>query len=374
MPDPFSPADEDQPLGDLTGKFRPVARDADRTGKYTPPALAAKESSGVASAELSTGPTSVPGYDIVGELGRGGMGVVFKAWQISAKRFVALKMVVPGAQTSAATLRRFQTEAQAVAHLSHPNIVQIYEVGECNGWPYFSLEFCGGGSLAKKLAGNPMLPLPAAQLIEKVACAVAAAHEKQIVHRDLKPANILLTPEGEPKIGDFGLAKKLDAPAPGETRTGAVMGTPSYIPPEQASGAIRTVGPAADIYALGAILYECLTGRPPYKGATAIDTLDQVRRQEIIPPRLFEAKIPPDLETICLKCLARNPRKRYASAAEFANDLRRLANGVPIKAKPPGWFEKTLAGIRRRPRTALRIAVLGLLAAAAIIGLIFWAT
>ena len=236
------------------------------------------------------------------------MGIVYKAWHVKSKQFVALKMITPGSETNASLLRRFKTEAEAVARLSHANIVRVYEVGEYHGWPYFSIEFCGGGSLAKKLSGIPMLPAAAADLIQKLAQAIAAAHAKQIVHRDLKPANILLTTEGVPKIGDFGLAKKLDALGKLEgdlTRLNVVMGTPSYMPPEQASGKARTLGPSADVYALGAILYECLTGRPPFRGATTLDTLDQVRHQEVIPLRLFESKIHPDLETICMTCLAK---------------------------------------------------------------------
>ncbi len=212
--------------------YRPLPKTANDSGITGPPAL-------------STGPTAIPGYDIVGELGRGGMGVVYKAWQVAAKRFVALKMVVPDAKSDEAALRRFQAEAQAVAQLSHPNIIQIYAVSDYHGWPFFCLEFCGGGSLAKKLGGSPMLPSPAAQLVEKLARAVATAHEKHIVHRDLKPANILLTTEGEPKITDFGLAKKLDSVVAGNTRTGAVVGTPSYMSPEQAMGSLKEVGPAA---------------------------------------------------------------------------------------------------------------------------------
>jgi eukaryotic-like serine/threonine-protein kinase len=357
---PDLPDDERSPDG-LTGKYVPLIPGADAAGKM--PSTQIGGESVLSAAALTSGPPTIPGYDVVGELGRGGMGVVLKAWQVQAKRFVALKMIVPGAQTDAALLRRFQVEARASAGLSHPNIVQVYDVGEFNDWPYLSLEFCGGGSLAKKLSSAPLLPAAAARLVEKLARAVAVAHAQQIVHRDLKPANILLTPEGEPKIADFGLAKKLDGSG-GNTRTGAVIGTPNYMPPEQALGAVRAIGPAADIYGLGAILYECLTGRPPFKGATPIDTLDQVRRQEIIPPRQFESKIPPELETVCMKCLSKSPNQRYGSATELADDLMRVIKGLPIKARPPGWLGRALQASRRRTTVAIAALLLLFLVAA----------
>jgi serine/threonine-protein kinase len=202
---------------------------------------------------------SIPGYEILGELGRGGMGVVYKARQVKADRLVALKMILSGAHASEQDLTRFRTEAQAVARLQHPNIVQVHEVGDDHGLPYFSLEYCAGGSLEKKLAGTPLPPQESARLIETLARAVQAAHDKGIVHRDLKPANVLLTEDNTPKLTDFGLAKKLDAAGP--TASNAIMGTPSYMAPEQAGGSGKDVGPSADVYALGAILYECLTGQ-----------------------------------------------------------------------------------------------------------------
>jgi eukaryotic-like serine/threonine-protein kinase len=216
---------------------------------------------------LPTGPAAVtgtavavPNYEIICELGRGGMGVVYQARHIKLNRPVALKMILAGSHAGAADLARFQTEAEAIARLRHPNIVQVYEVGEHEGKPYFSLEFCGGGSLEKKLGGTPLPPKEAASLVETLARAMQPAHEQHVIHRDLKPANVLLAEDGTPKITDFGLAKKLDEA--GQTASGAVMGTPSYMAPEQAEG--KAVGPLADVYALGAILYECLTGRPPF--------------------------------------------------------------------------------------------------------------
>ena len=254
---------------------------------------------------------AVPGYEVLSELGRGGMGVVYKARQVKLGRLVALKMILSGGHAGEADLARFRTEAEAIARLQHPNIVQIYEVGEHGGLPFFSLEFCGGGSLEKKRGGTPLPPAEAAVLVETLARAMQAAHEKGVIHRDLKPANVLLAEDGTPKITDFGLAKKLDEA--GQTASGAVMGTPSYMAPEQAGG--QAVGPLADVYALGAVLYECLTGRPPFKAATNLDTILQVVSDEPVPPAQLQPKTPRDLETICLKCLHKDPEKRYPSAA-----------------------------------------------------------
>jgi tetratricopeptide (TPR) repeat protein len=281
----------------------------------------------------------IPGYEILGELGRGGMGVVYKARQRALNRVVALKMILAGDFAGAADRARFQAEAEVVARLAHPNIVQIYEVGEADGQPFFSLEFCPGGSLDHKLAGNPLPSREAAQLVETLAGAVHAAHRQHVIHRDLKPANVLLTADRIPKITDFGLAK-LGAGAPhagaGRTATGAVLGTPSYMAPEQAGGRGKDAGPAADVYALGAILYELLTGRPPFKGPTPLDTLMQVMAEDPVPPRRLQALVPRDLETICLKCLEKDPGKRYLIAGELADDLGRFLRREPIRARPAG--------------------------------------
>jgi hypothetical protein len=244
---------------------------------------------------------------------------------------------------------RFHAEAEAVARLSHPHVVQIHEVGEHQGLPYFSLEFCPGGSLADKLGGTPWEAAPAAALVQTLARAVQAAHRAGVVHRDLKPANVLLTEDGEPKVTDFGLAKRLgDA---GRTRTGAVMGTPSYMAPEQAGGN-RDVGPAADVYALGAILYELLTGRPPFRGATSLDTVLQVLSDEPVPVRRLQPKVPRDLETVCHKCLHKDPTRRYASAQALAEDLARFGAGEPIVARPVGPLGRLAKWIKRRPGMA----------------------
>jgi hypothetical protein len=290
-----------------------------------------------------------PGYEILEELGRGGMGVVYKARQKGLGRLVALKMVLVGGHAGPEELARFRAEAEAIARLQHPNIVQIYEVGEQDGLPFFSLEFCPGGSLEKELAGTPLQPREAAALAERLARAVATAHEQRIVHRDLKPANVLLADDGAPKITDFGLAKRLDTA--GQTATGVAMGTPSYMAPEQAEGK-KTVGPAADVYALGAMLYEFLTGRPPFRAATNFDTLLQVVGEEPVPVRQLQPKVPKDLETICQKCLQKEPARRYARAAALAEDLRRFRAGEPIAARPVGALGRGSRWCRRNPGVA----------------------
>src|SRR5262249_30504873 len=289
---------------------------------------------------------TVPGYEILGELGRGGMGVVYKARQVGLKRMVALKMILSGVHAGTQELARFRGEAEAISRLQHPNIVQIYEVGEHEGRPYFSLEFVDGGSLDKQIAGQPLPPREAATLAEALARAMHAAHQQGVVHRDLKPANVLLQAHGQqsvalgiPKITDFGLAKQLDA-SNAQTRSGAIMGTPSYIAPEQAAGR-KEIGPAADVYALGAILYEMLTGRPPFHGETPLDTILLVLSQEPVPPRRLVPKVPRDLETICLKCLEKSPTQRYASAESLADDLRHFLNGETIQARPAGAVERS---------------------------------
>jgi tetratricopeptide (TPR) repeat protein len=304
---------------------------------------------------------AVPGYRILGELGRGGMGVVYKARQIGLARTVALKMILSGDYAAEADLVRFRLEAEAVAKLQHPNIVQIYEINEWDGRPYFALEFVDGGPLDKKLGGNPLPFRQAAELLRKLAEAMDYAHQRHIIHRDLKPPNVLLTADGTPKITDFGLAKKLDEDD-SQTRTGAIMGTPSYMAPEQAEGRTKELGPAADIYSLGAILYELLVGRPPFKGSTVWDTLEQVRTQEPVYPSRLHAKVPRDLETICLKCLEKEAPKRYASAGALAEDLRRYLGGEPVLARPTPAWERAWKWARRRPLAAALVGVSALFA------------
>jgi WD40 repeat protein len=305
-------------------------------------------------------PAIVPGYDILGVLGRGGMGVVYRARQVGLDRVVALKMILSGAHAGEQELARFRAEAEAAARLRHPNIVQIHEIGEHGGHPYFSLEFVEGGGLDRKLAGTPLPPREAAGLVETLARAIHAAHEKGVIHRDLKPANVLLDADGTPKITDFGLAKRTDTDR-GQTRTGAIMGTPSYMAPEQAAGKGKDIGPAADVYALGAILYECLTGRPPFRAATDLDTILQVVSDEPVPPSRLQPTTPRDLETVCLKCLEKAPAKRYAGAQALADDLRRFLEGEPIQARRVGLLERTWKWSRRRPAAAAALGLLGLL-------------
>jgi serine/threonine-protein kinase len=308
----------------------------------------------------------IPGYEVEGVLGRGGMGVVLKARQVRLNRPVALKMLLAGGCAGPHELARFQREAEAVAALRHANIVQVYDVGDHEGWPYFTMEFVEGGSLAQKLAGVPQPAHQAATLAATLAQAVHAAHQGGIVHRDLKPANVLLTADGTPKITDFGLARRLEGGA-GLTQSGETLGTPSYMAPEQAQGKTPVVGPAVDIYALGTILYELLTGRPPFRAETAVETIRQSISQDPVPPSRLNAKVPRDLETICLKCLHKDPARRYATAAALAEDLYRFQRGEPIAARPAGVLERISKWVRRRPTHAAMLAA-GLLLAAALVG------
>jgi WD40 repeat protein len=301
---------------------------------------------------------AVPGYELLREIGRGGMGIVYLARHTRLDRPVALKMILAGGHAGEAHLGRFQTEAHAIARLNHPNIVQIYEVGEHGGLPFFSLEFCSGGSLENKLLGKPLPPKDAAALVEKLARGMHSAHEKGIIHRDLKPDNVLLSADGTPKITDFGLARMLDDV--GQTHTGAVFGTPSYMAPEQARGSKNAKEPA-DVYALGAILYECLTGRPPFRAASSDETLLQLLFKEAVPPQKLNAQVPRDLETICLKCLRKEPDQRYATALELAEDLRRFHAGEPIQARPIGSVRRSLRWCRRNPRLAGLLATVAAL-------------
>jgi serine/threonine protein kinase len=291
---------------------------------------------------------AVPGYEVLGVLGRGGMGVVYRARQVRLGRVVALKMIRDGGLAGPEQIRRFRAEAEAVARLQHPHVVQVYEVGDCAGRPYFSLEYVDGGTLAERLRGLPQPPRAAAQTVATLARAVQAAHERGVVHRDLKPGNILLTADGTPKVSDFGLAKRLEG-ASAHTQTGAVLGTPSYMAPEQAGGRSRVIGPPADIYALGAILYGMLTGRPPFLGTTPLDTLHQVAADEAVRPSRLQPKVPRDLDTICLKCLEKDPGRRYGSARELAEDLDRFLAGEPVRARPAGRWERLGKWARRWP-------------------------
>ena len=289
---------------------------------------------------------AIPGYEILGELGRGGMGVVYKARQVRLNRTCALKMILAGAHATHEAVARFLGEAEAIARLQHRHIVQIYSIGEAGGLPFFELEYLPGGGLDKRLDGTPWVPERAASLVEILARAMAEAHRLGIVHRDLKPANVLLAADGTPKITDFGLAKAVGSESD-LTQSNAIMGSPSYMAPEQAGGYTKQAGPAADIYAMGAVLYELLTGRPPFRGATLLETIEQVKITEPVSPSRLVPKLPRDIETICLKCLEKNPARRYEDALALAEDLKRFKADEPILARPIGKAERAWRWCRR---------------------------
>ena len=308
-------------------------------------------------------PPQIPGYDVESVLGRGGMGIVYKARHLRLNRVVALKMLQAGAYAGASARLRFQREAEVVASLHHPNIVQVYDVGDHEACPFFTMELLEGGSLAQALSGTPQPGHQAAALLIALTGAVQVAHQAGIVHRDLKPGNILLTALGTPKIADFGLARHFEG-GPALTLSGARVGTPSYMAPEQVIGKAGTIGPAVDVYALGAILYELLTGRPPFRGETASETERQVVHDEPVSPRRLNTKLPRDLETICLKCLSKEPQQRYSSAAALADDLGRFGDGRPIEARPVTFSERLWRWCRRNPAAGALVAT-----AVALVGL-----
>jgi hypothetical protein len=315
----------------------------------------------------------VPGFEILEEVGRGGMGLILKARQLQPPRVVALKMLLGGAFALPESRARFVAEAEAVAKLQHPNIVQLHAAGEVEGRPYLVMEYIDGGTLADRLTGKPLPWRQAAELVEKLARAADYAHRKGIVHRDLKPSNVLFGTGDEPKIVDFGLAKEIEAAvsvaaASPRTRTGALLGTPAYMAPEQAQANRGPIGPAADVYALGAVLYECLTGQRPFAAETTVDLLVKVVSEEPVPPRRLAPGIPADLETICLKCLAKNAAARYESAQALADDLRALLDGAPIAARPPGAMERFGRWMKRRQEIAYLVC--GALAAVVVLAVV----
>jgi WD40 repeat protein/tRNA A-37 threonylcarbamoyl transferase component Bud32 len=324
-------------------------------------------------------PPAIPGYEILGELGRGGMGVVFKARHLKLNRVVALKMILHGELASEQEIKRFLAEAEAIAQIQHPAIIQIFEIGEHEGRLFLSLEYCGGGSLEDLLRGTPLPADDAVRLLLTLAGAVEHAHRCGVIHRDLKPANVLLQdqaphtakpPDAEPvepgfgpgstlvpKITDFGLAKTVNEA--GDYSTSRIIGTPWYMSPEQAVG--KEVGPLSDVYSLGATFYECLSGRPPFRAATLMETLNQVQKEEPVPPRQLQRSIPRDVETICLKCLQKEPARRYATAGELRDDLQRFLDGKPIRARPVGWAGHTWRWCRRNPVVAGLLALVAAL-------------
>ena len=313
----------------------------------------------------------IPGYEIIRELGRGGMGVVYEARQERLNRLVAVKVLLGGRYATAKSQERFKAEVDAIGRMQHPNLIQVFDVGEYDGRMYYSMEYLAGGNLEDRIGNVPLPARKAAELLVILADAIEAVHQQGVIHRDLKPANILLTTAdatnerwgvngfGIPKISDFGLAKRTDVPS-GPTLTEHVLGTPTYMAPEQATGFSRQVGPTTDIYSLGAILYRLLIGRPPFVGESVVEIVRQVADADPVPPRILQPLIPVDLETICLKCLNKQPAQRYLNASALAEDLRRFLADEPILAKPIDWFGRLTKWVRRRPAIAGLIGVSGL--------------
>jgi serine/threonine-protein kinase len=339
--------------GDLDRVFPPARRDA--------PADAA------AATGARRSLPRIPGYEIESTIGHGGMGVVFKARHLQLDRVVAVKMLLAGDHASGKELAGLVSEARAVAGLRHPNIVEVHDAGEVDGLPWFTMELVEGGSLAEKLKGVPLAPRDAASLVRRLAAAIQVAHEHGIVHRDLKPGNILLTADGTPKISDFGLARRTGGD-PSNATVSARWGTPSYMAPEQALGKTEAFHPRVDVYALGAILYESLTGRPPFRADSPVETHRQVITEEVVPPSRINRRVSQDLETICLKCLQKNPTARYATASELGEDLRRCLDGEPITARKTSALVRGLKWARRHPATTTALGFAVLVSAALVVG------
>ena len=342
----------------------------------SPPGATGKSSKPSKSSGLKTPPSTVGSiignYEVLSVLGKGGMGIVYKARHRTLNRVVALKMILHGLHGGSTAIQRFLSEAQAVAALQHPGIVQIFEISEHEGLPYFSLEYVEGEDLHSSLKGQPWGAKPAAELVRTLCEAMQYAHDHQILHRDIKPANILLDAEKRPKISDFGLAKKLDT-GDQMTRDGAVMGTPSYMPPEQARGDTAAISPRSDVYSLGAVLYEMITGRAPFVSDSMLDTLVQVIHRDPIQPRELQPGVPIDLETICVKALQKEPVNRYPSCKELGEDLRRYVNGEPILARPISHWERLTRWCRRNPKIAWPTAVASFFViATAVVSLTAW--
>jgi hypothetical protein len=317
-------------------------------------------------------PKRIASYEILDEIGRGGMGVVYKAQDLRLKRSVALKVILAGGHAGEVELARFQTEAESVARLKHHNFVQIYEVGSDEGLPFLALEYCAGGSLEDRVAESPLAPRESAEIVAKLADAMDHAHKARVIHRDLKPGNVLFDESGEPKITDFGLAKKVGEDD-SHTRTVSVMGSIGYMSPEQASGHTREATPAVDIYALGAVLYRLLTGKTPFEGSSTVESLQLVINGVPVPIRRLRPSCPRDLETICLKCLEKSPINRYRTAADLADDLRRFLKGEPIAARAATPLEQLVSWARRNPLPTT-IAIGGIIMLAILAGAMAWTT
>ncbi len=346
------------------------------------PAPTIGDASGAIQSDLAAGsaksnrtekkPKRIASYEVLDEIGRGGMGVVYQAQDLRLKRTVALKVILAGGHAGAVELARFQTEAEAVARLKHQNFVQIYEVGSDEGLPFLALEYCPGGSLEERVAQSPLAPHEAAELLAKLAEAMDHAHRALVIHRDLKPGNILFDEHGEPKITDFGLAKKVGEDD-SHTRTVSVMGSIGYMSPEQASGHTRDATPAVDIYALGAIFYRLLTGKTPFEGSSTAESLQLVINGVPVPIRRLRPSCPRDLDTICLKCLEKSPANRYQTAADLAEDLRRFLRGEPITARAATPVEQLVSWARRNPLPT-SLAVGGVVMLAILAGVMAWTT
>jgi serine/threonine-protein kinase len=322
-------------------------------------------SSPAGAPETQALPARVGCYQLLQEIGHGGMGIVYRARHTALNRTVALKLISGGTYIHPEVLARFRIEGEAIARLKHPNVVEVYDSNIHDGRPYLAMELVEGQTLAKRLARGPLGEREAAELVSQLASAVETAHERRILHRDLKPSNVLLTFHGVPKLADFGLAKLLDV-EDGQTQSDAVLGTASYMAPEQAEGRSKDIGPHSDVYALGAILYEALAGRPPFRGETRLETLEAVRLKEPLPPSTLRRGVSPDLEAVCLKCLQKAPRARYASAEGLAQDLERWLRGEPTVARPRGWLGRSWGKVRRHPVLCSLAASLLVLASASV--------
>ena len=339
--------------------------DQEKTAIHTPQSPG--ETLDFSVAQTTKYQVSIPGYELIHELGRGAMGVVYKARQVRADRIVALKLMINLEHARPQDIERFTVEAQSVARLHHPNIIQVYEVGQSGAAPYFTQEYASGGTLAKKISVQMLSHTETAKIMLCLANAVAYAHSRKIIHRDLKPLNILVDENGTPKVADFGLARRMEDQSH-LTQDGTILGTPSYMAPEQASGSSNAIGPLSDVYALGAILFELLTGRPPFKGSSVWEVIRQVRSSEPARPSELQPGIPKDLETICLKCLQKEPVKRYESAQALHDDIDRFQKGKPILARPIGQWERLAYLCKRNPREATLFGtVAGLITGLAIV-------